>query len=103
MTVVALSDPSPSVQRLKEAMGAPEGVGVLVVLVAEGSPAAAAGIRVGDVILAVDDRPVDDLEAWQRLHAELAGRDDPLEFRVRTGTEESLKRVSPSGLRGTEQ
>ena len=44
---------------LQTHFGAPEGSGVLVASVAEDSPAAAAGIRVGDVISAVDALAVD--------------------------------------------
>lgn len=44
---------------LQSHFGAPEGSGVLVASVSDGSPAAAAGIRVGDVITAVDGLAVD--------------------------------------------
>ncbi len=44
---------------LQTHFGAPEGSGVLVASVSDDSPAAAAGIRVGDVITAVDGLAVD--------------------------------------------
>ena len=44
---------------LQTHLGAPEGSGVLVASVSDDSPAAAAGIRVGDVITAVDGLAVD--------------------------------------------
>ncbi len=44
---------------LQAHFGAPEGSGVLVASVSDDSPAAAAGIRVGDVITAVDGLAVD--------------------------------------------
>lgn len=44
---------------LQTHFGAPEGSGVLVASVSDDSPAAAAGIRVGDVITAVDGLSVD--------------------------------------------
>ncbi len=43
---------------LQRHFGAPEGSGVLVASVRDGSPAAAAGIAVGDVITAVDGLPM---------------------------------------------
>ena len=46
-------------EELQLHFGAPEGSGVLVASVSDDSPAAAAGIRVGDVITAVDGLAVD--------------------------------------------
>ena len=46
-------------RELQSHFGAPEGSGVLVASVGDDSPAAAAGIRVGDVITAVDSLAVD--------------------------------------------
>jgi membrane-associated protease RseP (regulator of RpoE activity) len=43
---------------LRAHFGAPEDQGVLVAKVEEGSPAAAAGIQVGDVLTAVDGKPI---------------------------------------------
>jgi len=43
---------------LRAHFGAPEDAGVLVARVEEASPAAAAGIQVGDVLTAVDGRPI---------------------------------------------
>jgi hypothetical protein len=43
---------------LRVHFGAPEDAGVLVARVDEGSPAAAAGIEVGDVLTAVDGKPI---------------------------------------------
>jgi membrane-associated protease RseP (regulator of RpoE activity) len=45
-------------QELRVHFGAPEDAGVLVARVDEGSPAAAAGIEVGDVLTAVDGKPI---------------------------------------------
>lgn len=43
---------------LRVHFGAPEDAGVLVAKVEEGSPAAAAGLQVGDVLTAVDGKPI---------------------------------------------
>ncbi len=52
---VELVDLTPELRRH---FGAPEDAGVMVARVREGSPAAAAGIAVGDIITRVDDQPV---------------------------------------------
>jgi RNA polymerase sigma-70 factor, ECF subfamily len=47
---------------LRAFLGAPKDGGVVVQSVKEGSPAAKAGLRVGDVVMAIDGKPVD--SAW---------------------------------------
>jgi membrane-associated protease RseP (regulator of RpoE activity) len=54
---VQIQDMTPE---LREYMRAPKEHGVLVVRVNEGSPAQKAGVRVGDVITAIDGEPLDD-------------------------------------------
>lgn len=44
---------------LREHYGAPKGAGVLVGSVEDGSPAAKAGVRVGDIVVAIDGADVD--------------------------------------------
>ena len=51
-------EPQDLTQQLAEALDLEEGIGVLVAAVKKGSPAAAAGLRRGDVIEAVDRKPV---------------------------------------------
>jgi hypothetical protein len=51
-----------------------EGQGVLVSHVQEGSLAASAGVRQGDVITSVGDRPVDSIEAFQEALKAAAGQ-----------------------------
>jgi predicted metalloprotease with PDZ domain len=47
---------------LRAFLGAPKDGGVVVQSVKEGGPAAKAGLRVGDVVMAIDGKPVD--SAW---------------------------------------
>lgn len=50
-------------RRLRRAVGLPEADGLLIVEVEEGSPAARAGLRRGDLITEAGGRPVDDTDA----------------------------------------
>jgi S1-C subfamily serine protease len=102
LEVASLVDPSPRAEQLKATLGVTGTVGVLVLKVIPDSPAAAAGIRPGDVLEAVDDFEIADLAAYRRLRAQLAGRQEPLRFRVRTGSVENYILVHPS-RRGVEQ
>jgi regulator of sigma E protease len=61
--------------------------------VADGSPAAAAGLRTGDVITAVNDRPVSYWEDLERAVASSDGR--PLTLRVRRGDTEQTVTLTP--------
>ena len=47
--------------------GIREGFGVVIVEVIDGTPAAKAGVKNGDVIVAIGDRPIVDTRALQRL------------------------------------
>jgi serine protease Do len=49
--------------------GIREGFGVVIVEVIEGAPAASAGLKAGDIVVAVDDRPVTETRLLQRLIA----------------------------------
>jgi len=62
--------PGPQAARLRRRVGLPEAPGLLIRAVADGSPAAAAGLAQGDLLTAVDGVPVpsvDDL--WDALDA----------------------------------
>jgi len=61
---VALNPLSPELQKH---FGAPEGSGVMVGTVVEDSPAQAAGIRVGDVLTAIDGKEVASASDVQRI------------------------------------
>ncbi len=72
-------------RRLRRSVGLPERDGVLVRGVEEGSPAAGAGIREGDLIVALGGQPVADADD---LHEALSGATFPVEVRVVRGAEE---------------
>lgn len=73
--------------KLRRSVGLDERDGVLVRGVAEGSPAAAAELREGDLIVASGERTI---EGVDELHAVLAGHDTahPLELTVVRGADE---------------
>lgn len=67
---VSLTDLSPE---LREHFGAPKDSGVLVGNIEDGSPAEKAGVRVGDIIVAVDGKDVE--SSWD-LRKALQGKKD---------------------------
>lgn len=85
--------PGPRAARLRRRVGLPEAAGLLVRAVAEGSPAAAAGLDEGDLLTGIKGDPVasvDDL--WDALDA---ARDQPsVELTVLRGTEERTVTVA---------
>ncbi len=83
---VALA-PAHVAQRLRRSVGLPERDGLLVRGVEDGSPAAAAGIEAGDLLVAAGDRPL--------------GRADDL-FEVLGAVEEGAS-LSLTVVRGTEE
>jgi S1-C subfamily serine protease len=91
------SGDDPRVQRLREALGVAPGRGLMVVGVVPDSPAADAGLQAGDVILEIDDRPVDDLEAYRRLQEELAGTDGEIAILVEAGGTRGYRLLNPHG------
>ena len=78
---------------LRRAVGLPEVDGLLVRGVSEGSPAEAAGIREGDVLLRADGR---DLSDPDDLADALAASDGPVGLDVLRGTEEIAIAVTPT-------
>jgi S1-C subfamily serine protease len=78
--------PVPVARRLRRAVGLPDAEGLLVRLVEEGSPAEAAGLGVGDLLVAAAGRP---LVVVEDLHAVLDPFEgEAIELRVLRGTEE---------------
>jgi serine protease Do len=83
---VALAPPRVA-RRMRRAVGLPEREGVLVRSVAEDSPAAAAGIEPGDLIVSVGGRPLERLDVlYEALDSASPG--DRLELRVLRGADE---------------
>jgi serine protease Do len=83
---VAVAPPH-AARRMRRAVGLPERDGVLVRRVQEDSPAARAGVRRGDLIVAAGGRPVARVDdVYDALDS--AGEDQPLALTVVRGTEE---------------
>ena len=70
---------SESTKELLEHLGSPDGIGVLVSKVIAGSPAEAAGVEVGDVIISIAGREVESVHDIRRGLAENQGRNFDLE------------------------
>jgi serine protease Do len=81
---VALAPPHVA-HRLRAAVGLPERDGLLVQQVFDDTPASAAGLRRGDLIVTVDGTPADSIDA---LYAALAGDATQLTLGLVRGTEE---------------
>jgi serine protease Do len=70
--------------------------GVVVVGVDEGSPAARAGIRVGDVITEVYSRSVDNLRDYVEISETLKDRTEPIAFLIKRETTSQYVPVIPN-------
>jgi len=81
---VALAPPR-AARRLRAAVGLPERDGLLIRGVEPGSPAAAAGLQRGDLVVAADGRP---LHGFDELFDALEGSGGALALTVVRGTEE---------------
>ncbi|HTM20609.1 MAG TPA: PDZ domain-containing protein, partial [Kofleriaceae bacterium] len=69
---VAIAPPR-AARRMRRAVGLPERSGLLVRAVEDGSPAAAGGLHLGDVIVELDGQPVTDPEDLRAALADRAG------------------------------
>jgi S1-C subfamily serine protease len=87
--------------QLCDFFGVPRGHGVLVRSVERGSPAAAAGLKAGDIILKVNDEPVHDMADWQRgMH----GQSQKLAINIwRDKHEQTLTMTVPAPAGGASQ
>jgi serine protease Do len=79
-------------RRLRRSVGLPDRDGVLVRGVESGSPAEAAGIAEGDLLVAAGGRTIDDVDA---LHEALRDTGLPLELTLVRGAEERTVTVQP--------
>ena len=86
---IALAPPHVA-RRLRRSVGLPERDGLLVRGVEPGSPAEAADVRQGDLLVAAGDRPLPDVDA---LHEALRDLGLPLDLAVVRGSEELTLRV----------
>ncbi len=82
--------PSHVAQQMRRSVGLPERAGVLVQGVEDGSPAAAAGIESGDLIVEAGGRPVTDADD---LHAVLEATTFPFEVKLVRGNDERTVQV----------
>ncbi len=83
--------PNHVARRLRRSVGLPDGDGVLVRGVEDGSPAAMAGIEAGDLIVSAGDRAIAHADD---LHDALVALDRPFELAVVRGAEERTLTVS---------
>ena len=90
-----LAGDDPRVERLRTTLGIQAATGVVVVAIETGLSGPAAGIRPGDVLVAIEDRDLPDLDAWEAARSAFAGRRDALNLLVRTGTSERFVQVTP--------
>jgi S1-C subfamily serine protease len=98
MEVASVASGAKRVKRLKEALGVDATSGVIVVAIDEDQPAAEAGIRPGDVLVAIDGQEIGDLAGYERLRQQFAARREPLSFLIRTGPVENYVLVEPRDL-----
>jgi serine protease Do len=85
--------PPRAARRLRSAVGLPEREGVLVRAVQDGSPAARAGVERGDLIVSLNDREVDSLDALFAV-LDAAPLDQAVGLGVVRGTEQRELTVS---------
>lgn len=95
LEVADLASDDPRVLRIKDTLGIIGDRGVMVVAVETARPGAEAGIRPGDVLIAIEDRDLPDLSAWKAARTALVGTREPLNLLVRTGTSERFVQVTP--------
>jgi S1-C subfamily serine protease len=95
MEVASVDGNDPRVVRLRETFGVTATTGVMVVAVQEDQSAADAGIRPGDVVVAIADQEIMDLDDYHQARTLLASTQDPLAVRLRTGGLENTVLVRP--------
>ena len=88
-------DVEPLSRQLAEFFGAPKGMGLLVRNVAPHSPAAAAGLKAGDVITAANGLPAASLQAWLMVVSQNQGK--TVELRILRNHKVRTIRYTPGG------
>ncbi len=95
LEVAALDGADPRVMRLRQTLGITATDGVIALEVREDSPAMAAGIRPGDVLVSINGREIPDMAAYGQVRDLLLHSTDPVTFLVRTGSAENYVSVLP--------
>ena len=95
LEVANLAGTDPRAIRLRETLGIEAAAGVLVVAIEAGRPGSEAGIRPGDILVAIADKDLPDLAAWKEARTILGGRRNFIKLLVRTGTNERFVQVTP--------
>lgn len=95
LEVAALDSGDARVARLKDLLGVTATAGVIVIEAIDGEAAALAGIRPGDVLVAVDGKRIEDLPAWDQVRTEHLAVPAPMTVLVRTGGAERYVQVEP--------
>jgi S1-C subfamily serine protease len=88
--------PPRAARRMRRAVGLPERNGLLVRGIEQGSPAAAAGVQRGDLIVAAGDRELSDIDDLYGA-LDTAGEGSVLVLRALRGTEELELQVTLAG------
>jgi Do/DeqQ family serine protease len=84
--------------RLREALDLSAQTGAVITRLAPDSPADRAGLRAGDVIVAIDDRPVRDVQGLRNIEGLLAIGSEIAVHHVRDGRERSTRLVLEENL-----
>ncbi len=93
MSVASANGDDPRVARLREVFGVETDRGVMVLEVDENGPAAAAGVQPGDVVLAIEDRPVENLEDYLLIRGDFGDDQITVTLLIESGGEKSYLRL----------
>lgn len=88
------ANPQPITPTLASGLKLPQDWGVIISDVQPGSPAAAAGMKRGDIVRAIDGRPIDSLPKYAALLF-LHGQKQPIQMDILRGTQVMKLTISP--------